>query len=209
MSARRIFPILLIAAAACLAGGLWIREWTAKHPLPMSGGLYFPVAVEIPGPHFLQSDPLWGADPLGGTADSLAEVGCAVTSAAMALASRGVETDPGRLNAFLRNKESGYTPEGWIYWEKAVEVDPKRIGELLPHYEDAPSHFLVDWNLLRGNPVIARLRYPDGMTHFVLICGKQGFEYLVRDPGEGGRAGITLLSGFPAPVEALRFYRVD
>jgi len=209
MSARRIFPILLIAAAACLAGGLWIREWTAKHPLPMSGGLYFPVAVEIPGPHFLQSDPLWGADSLGGTADSLAEVGCAVASAAMALASRGVDTDPGSLNAFLRNKESGYTPEGWIYWEKAVEVDPKRIGELLPHYEDAPSHFLVDWNLLRGNPVIARLRYPDGMTHFVLICGKQGFEYLVRDPGEGGRAGITLLSGFPAPLEALRFYRVD
>ena len=209
MSARRIFPILLIAAAACLACGLWIREWTAKRPLPMSGGLYFPVAVEIPGPHFLQSAPLWGADSLGGTADSLAKVGCAVTSAAMALASRGVETDPGRLNAFLRNKESGYTPEGWIYWEKAVEVDPKRIGELLPHYEDAPSHFLVDWNLLRGNPVIARLRYPDGMTHFVLICGKQGFEYLVRDPGEGGRAGITLLSGFPAPVEALRFYHVD
>jgi hypothetical protein len=209
MSARRIFLILFIVLLACVAGALWIRDWTAKRPLPMSGGLYFPVAVEIPGPHFLQGDTRWGGDPLGETSDSLAGVGCAVASAAMALASRGVNTDPGRLNAFLQNTPRGYTPEGWIYWEKAAEVDSERLGTLLPHYEDAPSHFLIDWNLLRGNPVIARVRYPSGVTHFVVICGKQGFEYIVRDPGEGGRAGLTLLRDFPPPVEALRFYQVD
>jgi hypothetical protein len=207
MSARRIF--LIIAILACVAGALWIWDWMAKRPLPMSGGLYFPVAVEIPGPHFLQGDTRWGEDSLAETADSLADVGCAVASAAMALASRGVDTDPGRLNAFLQNTPGGYTPEGWIYWEKAAEVDPKRVATLLPHYEDAPSHFLIDWNLLRGNPVIARVRYPSGITHFVVICGKQGFDYLVRDPGEEGRAGLTLLNDFPAPIEALRFYRAD
>jgi hypothetical protein len=207
MSARRIF--LIIAILACVAGALWIRAWTAKRPLPMSGGLYFPVAVEIPGPHFLQGDTRWGGDSLAETSDSLADVGCAVASSAMALASRGVDTDPGRLNAFLQNTPGGYTPEGWIYWEKAAEVDPKRVATLLPHYEDAPSHFLIDWNLLRGNPVIARVRYPSGITHFVVICGKQGFDYLVRDPGEEGRAGLTLLNDFPAPIEALRFYRAD
>jgi hypothetical protein len=207
MSARRIF--LIIAILACVAGALWIWDWTTKRRLPMSGGLYFPVAVEIPGPHFLQGDTRWGGDSLGETSDSLADVGCAVASAAMALASRGVDTDPGRLNAFLQNTPGGYTPEGWIYWEKAAEVDPERVGTLLPHYEDTPSHFLIDWNLLRGNPVIARVRYPSGITHFVVICGKQGFEYIVRDPGEGGMAGLTLLRDFPPPVEALRFYRVD
>jgi hypothetical protein len=51
--------------------------------------------------------------------------------------------------------------------------------------------------------------YPRGITHFVVIFGKQGFDYLVRDPGEGGRAGLTLLRDFPPPVEALRFYRAD
>ena len=90
-----------------------------------------------------------------------------------------------------------------------MEIDPERVGSLLPHYEDAPSHFLIDWNLLHGNPVIARVRYPSGITHFVVICGKRGLEYFVRDPGEGGRAGLTPLSHFPAPVEALRFYRAD
>ncbi len=207
MSARRIF--LIIAILACVAGALWMWDWMAKRPLPMSGGLYFPVTVEIPGPHFLQGDPQWGGDLLGRTSDPLADVGCAVASAAMALASRGVDTDPGRLNDFLQKTEGGYTPEGWIYWEKAAEFAPERVDTLLPHYEDAPSHFLIDWNLLRGNPVIARVRYPSGVTHFVLICGKRGFEYIVRDPGEGGRAGLMLLSDFPPPVEALRFYRVD
>ena len=209
MSARRIFLILFIVLSAFVAGTLWMRDWMAKRPLPMSGGLYFPVTVEIPGPHFLQGDPRWGGDSLAQTSDSLADVGCAVASAAMALASRGVDTDPGRLNAFLQKTEGGYTPEGWIYWEKAAEFDLERTGALLPHYEDAPSHFLIDWNLLRGNPVIARVRYPSGITHFIVICGKRGFEYIVRDPGEGGRAGLTLLSAFPPPVEALRFYRVD
>lgn len=207
MSARRIFLILFLLA--CVAGALWMRDWMAKRPLPMSGGLYFPVAVEIPAPHFLQGDPRWGGDLLAQTPDSLTDVGCAVASAAMALASRGVDTDPGQLNAFLQKTEGGYTPEGWIYWEKAAEIDSQRVGTLLPHYEDAPSHFLIDWNLLRGNPVIARVRYPNGITHFVLICGKRGFEYIVRDPGEGGGSGLTLLSEFPPPVEALRFYRLD
>jgi hypothetical protein len=207
MSARRIFLILFIVLSAFVAGAVWMQDWTAKRPLPMSGGLYFPVAVEIPGPHFLQSDSRWGGDLLAQTSDSLADVGCAVASAAMVLASRGVDTDPGRLNAFLQKTEGGYTPEGWIYWEKAAEADRERVGTLLPHYEDAPSHFLIDWNLLRGNPVIARVRYPSGITHFIVICGKRGFEYIVRDPGEGGRAGLTLLSAFPPPVEGLRFYQ--
>ena len=207
MSARRIFLILFIVLSAFVAVALWMRDWMSKRPLPMSGGLYFPVAVEIPGPHFLQGNSRWGGDLLAQTSDSLADVGCAVASAAMVLASRGFDTDPGRLNAFLQKTEGGYTPEGWIYWEKAAEADRERVGTLLPHYEDAPSHFLIDWNLLRGNPVIARVRYPSGITHSMVICGKRGFEYIVRDPGEGGRAGLTLLSEFPPPVEALRFYQ--
>jgi len=209
MSARRFFPILFIALLLLAAGMLWIFDWSAKRPLSTSGGLFFPIAVEIPGPHFLQGDERWGGDFLAWTSDSLSEVGCAVASAAMALGSRGIETDPGRLNAFLQTTDSGYTPEGWIYWEKAAEIDPEKASGLLPHYEDAPSHFLIDSNLLKRNPVIARVRYPSGVTHFVLICGKRGFEYLVRDPGEGGRDGLTLLSAFPEPVEALRFYRAD
>ena len=134
-------------------------------------------------------------------------VGCAVASAAMVLASYGIDTDPGRLNRFLTLLDGGYTPQGWVYWEKAAEIDSALTAGLLPHYEDKPSHFLIDWNLLRGNPVIVRLRYPNGVTHFLVICGKRGFDYLVRDPGSEGVRGVYPLKDFGSPIEALRFYR--
>jgi hypothetical protein len=192
---------------AALAIAAWCVAWILPRQIPTSGGLYFPARVLINGPHFLQNDPRWADAPLGSTPDSLRDVGCAVASAAMALDTLGVPTDPGALNAFLQKTEGGYTPEGWIYWEKAAEIDPAKTSDLLPHYEDLPSFFLMDWNLLLGNPVIARVRYPDGITHFVLVCGKEGFDYLVRDPGVGAAKGISRLSDFPGPVEALRFYR--
>ena len=198
---------ILLASLTLLVLAGWCGLWILPRPIPTSGGLYFPAKVLIDGPHFLQGDPRWADDHLGATPDSLRDVGCAVASAAMALSTHGVATNPGTLNAFLQKTEGGYTPEGWIYWEKAAEIDPSKTNQLLPHYEDLPSFFLMDWNLLRGNPVIARVRYPSGITHFVLVCGKEGFDYLVRDPGEGGEAGITRLSDFPGPVEALRFYQ--
>jgi hypothetical protein len=55
--------------------------------------------------------------------------------------------------------------------------------------------------------VIARLRYPNGVTHFVVICGKEGFDYLIRDPGRGGERGIYALKQFGSGIEAIRFYR--
>lgn len=195
---------LIIALTAATA---WVLDWTALRPLHTSGGLYFPLPVEIPGPHFLQSDPEWAGEKLASTPESLSQSGCAVASAAMVLAARGLETDPSLLNTFLTRTPGGYTPEGWIYWEKAPEIDPASTAEFLPHYEAAPSHFLIDWNLLRGNPVIVRVRYESGITHFVPIVGKHGFEYLIRDPGDDGKNGPTLLSSLPPPVEALRFYK--
>lgn len=194
--------MLVMAATAW-----WAATWFQKAPVNGSGGFYFPGRMEIPGPLFAQADPRWGGDPLGETPASLAQEGCAVASAAMALAVRGVDVDPGRLNVALIKTDGGYTPQGWIYWEKAAEFDPALTPSLLPHYEDLPSYFLIDWNLLRGNPVIARLRYPSGVTHFVLICGKDGFDYLIRDPGQAAVRGVYPLREFGGPVEAIRFYK--
>lgn len=206
MSARRflivIFCLLLFGASIH-----WIVDWIRPHPIGTSGGLFMPERFVIPGPHFLQDDERWHNEPLAETADFLGEAGCAVASAAMVLGSYGIDLDPGSLNAFLRKIPSGYTPEGWIYWEKAAEIEPRLTSSLLPHYEDLPSFFLIDWNLFLGNPVIVRIRYPAGLTHFLVICGKDGTDYLVRDPGQGGHHGITQLSNFPGPVEALRFYK--
>ncbi len=208
MFARRIFPISLLVVLLAVGGlAWWAAEWMALRPLAPSGGLYIPGRIEVPGPHFLQFDARWAGEKLGPTEDSMGSVGCAVTSAAMVLAGYGAETDPGRLNAYLTSTPGGYTPQGWLYWEKAAEIAPGLTPDLLPHYEDRPSYFLIDSNLLRGNPVIIRLRYASGITHFMVVCGKEGFDYLVRDPGLGGQRGVYPLRDFGGPIEALRFYR--
>jgi len=200
----RLSLFLLVVLAVVSVGFWWVAEWMGKGELEPSGGLYFPGRVVHDVPQMFQADPRWGDDLLGPTTGTLAAEGCAVASAAMVLASYGADLDPGRLNAFLQKHDLGYTDRGWLYWEAASDYPPT-VAEHV--YEDAASHFLIDWNLMRGNPVIVRLRYPSGITHFVVVVGKDGYDYLVRDPGGGGRKGIYPLYEFGSEIEALRFYR--
>lgn len=200
---RRLIVLLSLMTGGAMLAGLWAWDWSRRRPIPASGGLYFPRLCLLDVPLFRQGDPRWSGDQLGATPGTLGAEGCAVASAAMVLASYGYDTDPGRLNRFLQG-HGGYTPQGWLYWEKAAEIAD---GRVIHAYEDLPSFALIDLNLLRRNPVIVRLRYPSGITHFMVIAGKDGFDYLVRDPGAGGRRIVYALKEFGGPIEALRFYR--
>ena len=180
--------------------GLWI--W--PHPITGSGGILVPGRILISVPQFLQGDPRWRSEILARTPGTLGAEGCALSSAAMVLAWAGADVDPSRLNAFL-NANGGYEGRGWLRWETAGLFPGANLEKA---YEDLPSYALIDGNLLRGNPVIVRVRRPDGITHFVVIVGKQGFDYLIRDPaGSPGGGEVYPLSRLGVPVEALRFYR--
>ena len=181
--------------------GCW-QDWHRLGVIEPAGGLYFWRSVELPVPSFRQNDERWGKDLLGATEGTLGAEGCAVASAAMVLGFYGVDTDPQRLNAFL-SAYDGYTPQGWIYWEAAAEFTPGRVRHV---YEDLPSYQLIDSNLRRGNPVIVRLRLASGTTHFVVIAGKSGYDYLTQDPGSGAGRGLYPLRELGSKIEALRFY---
>jgi Peptidase_C39 like family len=193
--------LFVLISLAIAAWGWWFLAGTRK--IGASGGLYFFNRIELPVARFAQADARWGGELLGPTPATLAAEGCAVAAAAMVLASYGQDIDPGRLNAFL-TEHGGYTDRGWLYWEKAAEFDPGKAEHL---YEDLASYWLIDRNLLQGNPVIVRVRYPNGITHFVVICGKQGFDYLIQDPGSNGAQGVYPLKNLTHEIEALRFYR--
>jgi len=186
-----------------LACALFCFWFFRKHQVSPSGGIFFPTRLELPVESFRQGDPRWREDPLGWTDGTLGAEGCAVTSAAMVLNSYGIKTDPKQLNWYL-SAYNGYTNEGWMYWERAADLAPDRVQHV---YEDLPSYFLIDWNLLKGNPVIVRLRLSSGITHFVVIAGKEGFDYLIRDPGAGASKGYYPLRELGSKIEALRFYR--
>jgi hypothetical protein len=178
--------------------------WHWKHVISSSGGRYFVQRVELPVPAFQQDDPRWSLQLLGPTYDTVGQEGCALTSAAMVLAFYGLDTDPQRLNAFL-TANGGYTENGWLYWEKAAAIAPGRVEKA---YEDLPSYALIDENLLAGNPVIIRLTLRNGTTHFVVIVGKEGWDYLTRDPARPVAWGVYPLRELTSRIEALRFYRL-
>jgi hypothetical protein len=178
--------------------------WNWKHTISSSGGRYFVHRIEVPVPAFQQDDARWTLQLLGPTIYTVGQQGCALTSAAMVLASYGIDTDPRRLNQFLTT-HGGYTDNGWLYWEKAADFAPGRVEKA---YEDLPSYALIDSNLLAGNPVIIRLTLRNGTTHFVVVVGKEGWDYLTRDPARPPEWGVYRLRDLTPRIEALRFYRV-
>lgn len=204
----RWFLLALLCAGLGVGAVFGKRAWDQYYykPRPLlapSGGWYFWRRLELPVALFTQNDPQWGDDQLGPTDQTMGEAGCAVSSAAMVLRFYGLDTDPGRLNQFL-DEHDGYTEQGWLKWEG---VEPLAPGRVRHAYEDLPSYALMDSNLKRGNPVIVRVRLPSGITHFVVVMGKDGFDYLIRDPSSAGlRRGVYPLKDFQRPIEALRFY---
>jgi hypothetical protein len=192
-----------LATAACIYFGI-NAFWQWPHVIGSSGGRYFIHRIELPVPALEQDDPRWGMQLLGPTIDTIGQEGCALTSAAMVLSYYGIDTDPQRLNQFL-TANGGYTPNGWLYWEKAAAIAPGRVEKA---YEDLPSYALIDRNLLAGNPVIVRLTLRNGTLHFVVVVGKEGWDYLTRDPARPVEWGVYPLKELTPRIEALRFYRV-
>ena len=209
--AKRTLRLTILFIVLSIIGSLvfgWIRwhrwqeDWNRLGALEPSGGLFFQPRLELNVPSFRQADDRWRNDPLGKTPASLGAEGCAVASAAMVLASYGADTDPGRLNKLVTDAD-GYEGAGWLKWETAAEVTGNIAKK---RYEADASYRLIDENLARKNPVIVRLRTAGGITHFVVIAGKEGYDYLIRDPGAGAAKGLYPLKEFGSKIEALRFY---
>ena len=199
---RIIVATVPAIVVACMATWWFWYEWMPKDRLSPSGGRYFFRRVELPVPQFFQADEKWRNDQLGYSSGTLGAEGCAIASVAMIFKFYGIDTDPQRLNWFL-DAAGGYTPQGWLYWEKAAGLAPNRVKHV---YESFASYRLIDLNLARGNPVIVRVRLKNGITHFVVIAGKQGWDYLIRDPSSAGAKGIYPLREIGSDIEALRFY---
>lgn len=201
---KRVLSVIIFVFVLLIAGLVVYIDWTWKRQLSPRGGRYFFHRVELAVPAFKQSDEKWCDDPLGGVPENgtLGGQGCAVAAAAMVFKFYGIDIDPQQLNWFLTSAD-GYTESGWIYWDRAAWFAPNRVRHI---YEDLPSYQLIDSNLARGNPVIVRVHLKSGITHFVVIAGKDGFDYLVRDPGAGAARGLYPLRELGSPIEALRFY---
>lgn len=133
---------------------------------------------------YSQQDPQWKNDKIGGGPDSIGYIGCALTCLSMYVSGWGFTETPGTLNKKLTAR-GGFIDEA-IVWGSVTGLYPqiKSAGLTLCMNSDAPLS-QIDASLAAGNPVIVEVDYSPAsglQTHWVLLLGKQGSDYLMQDP---------------------------
>jgi hypothetical protein len=190
---------LLFLAALLLGPALyWFfsRGASAEKPIPAAGGEPLQLAV-LRTLHFQQTDPRWAKQQIGGSGETLSKVGCTICCVAMVLNHHGVSTTPEDLNEALKRAD-GYTAQGLLKWDSIFRITQ---GKIRPSYIGPADAEKIDSALKNGHPVIAKVMLRNVIQHWVLIVGKEGSEYLVRDPLKNE---LTKLSTVSSKIHAIR-----
>lgn len=172
---RRHAALLILAFLS--SGCQSLRNWFTPSIEAVGGECLHVRLPEVPHT-FCQTDPRWAEVELGTSGCKLGTHGCLVCSTAMATSSLGVRLSPEELNERLKHHD-GFQPQGWLIWNAVSRVTE---GKLTADYHPRPRHAWMDEALKAGAfPVIA-YPLPNGARHWVLVVGKEGLDYLVRDP---------------------------
>lgn len=196
--------VAIIAAVAVVAWWCWLRphppvKRVAGQGLAPWAEEAVPRTVLAAEKIYLQADPRWAHDKIGGSGEELRAVGCTNCCLCMALAQHGITLTPAELNQKLIQAD-GYTERGWIKWDAVSDVTQKRVRIDIP---ENPSHRDIDQALAAGNPVLVKVVYRPGVLHWVLLVGRDGREYLMKDPLGDGR-GLGLLSAYHSDILSVR-----
>lgn len=192
--------VLVIVATSCvMLRTCWIRMAPA---IASTGGKSLHIRLPDAGKTHLQKDKRWAADQLGTSTGTLGSHGCLVSSVAMACSDLGVELTPKELNARLK-KADGFLPQGWVVWNAIPRVTDKKLAA---DYHPAASHKLMDAALEAGAYPVVKYFLLGGIQHWCVIVGKDGLEYLARDPLRDDEKPVKL-SELTAKVYAVRVIR--
>lgn len=197
---RFLFFSLLLVVLLTAAWLGWRNYQVRKSPsIAASGGREMSLLLPELGRTYLQNDPLWRDQPLGNTKENLGGVGCAVCSVAMAATSLGFPVTPAELNTKLTSS-AGFTPDGWLIWSALSKVTNQTIEVVVAAQ---PTHAGIDAAISRGEFPVIKFILPSGITHWVVIVGKDGLDYLIRDPLKASEKPLKLGSR----IYSVRFVR--
>jgi hypothetical protein len=201
---KKSYLVAGLLAIVLLAGVAWygLRSRDAPEPPIASSGGSESLDRSIEGvPYWLQNDPRWGSETIGGSDESMAAAGCTVTCAAMALAYLGHQTTPLDLCRELKARD-GFTSQGYLVWDRVAALTNGAARVTFPPL----THATLDEAIREGQPVIAKVMLGERVPHWVLIVGKRGSEYLAIDPLNTDRETIRL-SDRAARIHAVRVIR--
>jgi hypothetical protein len=197
--ALALFVLAIFAAAAWWylrrsgGGEVHLSPWSEQS---------VPRFVLTTQPIYLQYDPAWSTERIGGSGEEFSAVGCTVCCLCMAMAQHGVALTPLELNSRLK-QAGGYTDRGWIRWNVLQTVTDGKIDVQIPRHA---THGDIDTALTAGNPVLVKVLFSPGVPHWVLIVGRDQKEYLIKDPLGDGK-NLDLLSAYHSDILAVRIVR--
>ncbi|MBI3366622.1 hypothetical protein HY041_03275 [Candidatus Roizmanbacteria bacterium] len=125
------------------------------------------------GNYYSQRDERWASRSIGYSNESILNVGCLVTSVAMAAKKNGVGVNPADIAADI-GRFFGYTAYMKLPW-------PGVAGKSYTSLSQSDA----DQELQNGNYVIAGIRRNScgsGGDHFVVLTKKDGSNYIMHDP---------------------------
>jgi hypothetical protein len=197
--------LLLLLALACGGCSAARDGWTwCVGSIPAKGGRELQLCKSGKDRLLLQKDPRWADEPLGPTKLTLGTHGCVVTSASMACTCLDVPLTPKELNKRL-HKQDGYLSNGWMVWSAIPRVTEDRLTAA---YHSIPAHRWIDDALERGECPIVKYRLPQGTPHWCLVVGKDGLDYLVRDPLRDEKEPLKL-AALTKRIRAVRVIRTN
>lgn len=197
---KRRLPFLIILAVLGLAA--WQLRERNSPPISANGGELFQNFSALETRSYLQNDDRWKDEKIGGSGEKLGDVGCAICSLAMALGHFDIHYTPKELNDQLKTN-GGYTWRGWLKWQAISTITGNKITV---QTVGKPSHADIDAALRVGNPVVAKLLMNGTVPHWVLIVGKKGTEYLIRDPLGDGRT-LEPISKYDSDIFGVRIVK--
>ncbi|MEN8128180.1 MAG: C39 family peptidase [Planctomycetota bacterium] len=201
MNTRKKISIVLLCFALPAAVFLWYQRLSLGYSIPHSGGESLSVSF-AETPIYLQTDPLWADKHIGGSNEKVQNVGCTICCVSMGFAEFGIELKPDRLNMLLKKKH-GYTDSGWVIWAAIPTVTDNKVNaEVISKV----SYDVIDQAIQRGHPVIAKVYINDAIAHWVLIVGKDGIDYLIKDPLGDGKT-LEKLSKYDSNIYAIRILK--
>ncbi len=193
--------VALLVLAVLVAGAFWYLRGRNSPPISAAGGAPFTNFVAIETPFYLQRDERWKNDTIR-SGETLAKVGCTVSSLAMALEHYGASFTPRTLNEAL-NANGGYTRRGWLQWIAVTKIsDRKAWVEVLAK----PAHRDIDSALMARQPVLAKVFINRVIPHWVLLVAKDGQDYLMRDPLNDEKT-LQKLSKYGSDIYGVRIVR--
>ncbi|MFC5457139.1 hypothetical protein [Prosthecobacter fluviatilis] len=194
-----LLALVILATSCVMLRTCWARMVPA---IASTGGRELHIRLPDEGRTHLQKDQRWAADQLGPSTGTLGSHGCLVSSVAMACSDLGVKLTPKELNERLK-KNDGFLPQGWVVWNAIPRVTDQK---LTAEYHPASSHKVMDKALEQGAYPVVKYFLIGGIQHWCVIVGKDGLEYLARDPLRDDKEPVKL-SELTAKIYAVRVIR--